>query len=240
MTSPSQPSTRDTAGQWVPSRWVKVGLITLLTALALVAIAPAYLTGQWPWREAPEVMQLEPLQALQTTGLALPGWQLDRHQSTTINQQDWSVNEYTATSDAMPVSQMAVLLHPQPWHSNQPQVEWVDLIGAQNWRVDSRRRLSLTGTQAQANVFRGWNDQQTFAVVQWYAWPTGGHPSPGAWFWANQRSQLIHHHLTPWVAVTLLVPTAPLAPLDPAQLQLADLGGLVHQQVVAAIAPATP
>jgi cyanoexosortase B-associated protein len=238
-TSPSpetQPSWRQ-----IPDRWVKRGVIVLLATLAVIAIAPAYLTGQWPWVTAPQVSQIEQLKPLLEEGLALPGWQLIHHQVITINKQDWGLNEYTALEATDPVPQMAVLLHPQPWHSNQPQVEWVDLIGAQNWRVDGRQRLTLKGdagaSLGRANFFRGWSDRQAFAVLQWYAWPGGGHPAPGRWFWANQRSQLTRHTLTPWVAITVLAPIAPLDDLRAHQPLMIDLGGQVHQRVVAALPP---
>ncbi len=234
MTPIPHSSSPKSPGLTLPSRWVKRGLLLLLAALAMVAIAPAYLTGQWPWVAAPQVAQIDRLQPLREEALPLPGWELESHQVIPINKQEWGLNEYKALDPAAPIQQVAVLLHPQPWHSNQPQVEWVDLIGAQNWQVDSRQRLTLGegATGVRANFFRGLSDRQAVAVLQWYAWPTGGHPSPGRWFWANQRSQLVSRTLTPWVAVTLLLPIPPLADLSTYQPLAADLGALVHQQVV--------
>ncbi|NJL49032.1 MAG: cyanoexosortase B system-associated protein [Leptolyngbyaceae cyanobacterium SM2_5_2] len=220
-----------------PTRWVKRGILVWLAVLAVVAIAPAYWTGQWPWVVAPQVTQIDRLQPLREKGLTLPGWTLESHQVITINKQEWGLNEYVALDPTAPVQQLAVVLHPQPWHSNQPQVEWMDLAGAQNWQVDSRQRLTFRGAadgdKVQANFFRGRSDHQAFVVLQWYAWPDGGHPSPSRWFWANQQSQLTTRTLTPWVAIAVLLPIPPLADLNAYESLTVDLGGLIHQQAVA-------
>lgn len=228
----------------LPIRWVQLGLVALLMVLVVVVMAPGYLKGQWPWVAAPQLTSadLATLNTLHDEGLEIPDWQRQQHQVVTLNRQDWSVNEYTALDAAAPASQMVVLLHPQPWHSNQPQVEWVDLAGVQNWRIERRKSLALGSESAplpvRANLLQVRNDQQTFAVLQWYAWPGGGHPAPRRWFWVNQRSQLATHTLTPWVAVTVLVPIPPLAALGTYQPWMAELGGQVHQQVTASLGQA--
>ncbi len=224
----------------LPQRWVKLGLVALLTVLLMVVMAPAYLTGQWPWVTSPQLTDtdLAALNTLREEGLAIPNWSPTEHQVVTLNRQDWSVNGYTTTASG-PAQEMVLLLHPQPWHSNQPQVEWVDLAGLQNWRVEKRRRLRLQDGQQALPVWANWlqvrDDQQTLAVLQWYAWPGGGHPAPRRWFWANQRSQLTRHTLTPWVAVSLLVPMPPLADGTAMKTWMAELGGQVHRQVTASL-----
>ncbi|MFH7245374.1 MAG: cyanoexosortase B system-associated protein [Spirulina sp.] len=230
-----------TATPRLPMRWVQLGLGALLMMLVAMVMVPGYLGGQWPWVVAPQLTSgdLAALHTLRDEGLEMPNWQHQQHQVVALNRQDWSVNEYTALDAAAPAQQMVVLLHPQPWHSNQPQVEWVDLAGMQNWRIERRKSLAL-GSDAdplpvRANLLQVRNDQQTFAVLQWYAWPGGGHPAPSHWFWVNQRSQLATHTLTPWVAVTVLVPIPPLADLGTYQSWMAELGGQVHQQVTASL-----
>lgn len=224
----------------LPSRWVNLALVVVLAALAGMAILPAYLSGQWPWVNTPQVAQIDQLRALQTEGLPLPGWQQTTVEPVPINRQTWTLVEYRADSpeaQSAPVQQFAVLLHPQPWHSNQPQLEWLDLAGAQKWRIESRRRLKVTAPNAgpvAARFFRAWGDRQSFAVVQWYALPSGGHPSPSHWFWANQWSQLTQRQLTPWVAVSLLLPIEPLGTLDDSLPQAKNLTGLIQQQLTAA------
>jgi cyanoexosortase B-associated protein len=240
------PSSSPAPAPSLPMRWVKPGLVALLMVLMAAVMAPAYLTGQWPWVTAPQLTDadLAALNTLRNNGLEIPHWSPPQHQVITLNRQDWSVNEYTTTDATALAQQMVVLLYPQPWHNNQPQVEWVDLAGVQNWRVERRQRLQLRDGQhplpVQANWIQGHNRQQTFVALQWYAWPGGGHPAPQRWFWANQRSQLTTHTLTPWVAVTLLVPVPPLADVNPYQAWMAELGGEVHQHVTAFLGGAEP
>ncbi|HSM83788.1 MAG TPA: cyanoexosortase B system-associated protein [Nodosilinea sp.] len=228
----------------LPRRWVRAVLVMALAALAAVGIVPAYLTGQWPWANTPQVAQIDQLRALETTGLPLPGWQLVTVDDIPINRQTWSLAEYQPAGADASVSRVAVLLHPQPWHSNQPQLEWVDLAGAQNWRLESLGRLQVAAAGATGPVtarwFRAWGDRQSFAVVQWYAMPTGGHPSPSRWFWANQRSQLTHRALTPWVAVSLLLPMAPLDTLDAYQPLAVELTALIQQQLTETVFSEVP
>lgn len=227
----------------LPDRWVKLGLGIVLAALAAVAILPAYVTGQWPWVASPQVAQLEQLKTLQSQGLELPGWEQANHQVVTLNKQDWSFGEYTSQpplAPPIPVDRMALLLLPQPWHSNQPQVEWLDITGAQQWQIDSRQRVTVAdstdpSSPFQARFFRSWNDRQTFAVLQWYAWPGGGHPSPSHWFWANHWSQLTSRTLTPWVAVSLLIPMTPMGDLSAYAPLAMELGELIQQQLDADI-----
>lgn len=235
-------TTQPTSSSLLPSRWVNLALVVVLTALAGMAILPAYFNGQWPWTTTPQVAQLDQLRALQTDGLTLPGWQLTLAEPIDINRQTWTLAEYRAsssTAQTAPVQQFAVLLHPQPWHSNQPQLEWIDLAGAQNWRVESRRRLKIAPSPSAGSVnarfFQAWGDRQSFAVVQWYAMPSGGYPSPGHWFWANQWSQLTRRTLTPWVAVSALLPMEPLGAIADYQPLATDLAGLIQHQLEATV-----
>jgi cyanoexosortase B-associated protein len=229
-------TTQPTSSRLLPSRWVNLALVVVLTALAGLAILPAYISGQWPWTTTPQVAQLDQLRSLQTDGLTLPGWRLTIAEPIAINRQTWTLAEYRATSSTAqtaPVQQFAVLLHPQPWHSNQPQLEWIDLAGAQNWRVESRRGLQIGPVKAR--FFRAWGDRQSFAVVQWYATPGSGHPSPSHWFWANQWSQLTRHTLTPWVAVSVLLPMEPLGAIADYQPLATALTELIQQQLEATV-----
>jgi cyanoexosortase B-associated protein len=220
----------------LPHRWVNLALVLVLAALAAIAILPAYLTGQWPWAHTPQVAQIDQLRTLQGKGLELPGWQLTTAAPITINQRTWNLGEYQAASPAIqaaPVQQFAVLLHPQPWHSDQPQLEWLDLAGAQNWRIESRRELQVNSDAGpvKARFLRVSGDRQSFAVVQWYAMPGGGHPSPSHWFWADQWSQLTQRQLTPWVAVCLLLPREPLGAIDTYQPLASELTSLIQQRL---------
>jgi cyanoexosortase B-associated protein len=237
--------TKHTPSTTFPTSWIKAALVIALTVLACVAILPAYLTGQWPWITAPQVEQMEQLNDLAVEGIEIPGWSRQSHQTIAINGKDWSFGEYIADStgaNAPAIDQMGLLMLPQSWHSDQPEVEWVDLQGAQHWKLSSCRKVAivlLTSAQNPADftarLCRAATDQQTLVLLQWYAWPTGGHPAPSRWFWVNQRSQFRHYTLTPWVAVTVLVPINPLADLSDYQAQISALASRVQQQVTMAI-----
>jgi cyanoexosortase B-associated protein len=80
-----------------------------------------------------------------------------------------------------------------------------------------------------ARFFRAWN-QQTFAVVQWYAFNNGGHFSPANWFWQDQLAQLSDRRV-PWVAVCLKIPIEPLGELKDAQSVAESLAKTVQTQL---------
>ncbi|ASC69229.1 hypothetical protein XM38_001550 [Halomicronema hongdechloris C2206] len=227
-------------------RWGKGLLVVILAALVAIAALPHYLNGQWPWASSPRVSVLNDLKALSQGSLTLPAWSTVEHRPLSINGQDWVLYELQPESAIATTEQsvetVLVLLRPQPWHTDQPSVEWVDLQGSQNWTVDSRRSLSFTvpprssgqpvAAQVQARFSRGWNNQRTFAVLQWYAWPRGGSASPAGWFWADQYTQWQHRQRLPWVAVSLLIPIKPLGTLQPYESLAQDLGQAIQQQLM--------
>jgi cyanoexosortase B-associated protein len=116
----------------------------------------------------------------------------------------------------------------------QPEVEWVDLRGAQSWQVSDRHTVRFTTSASElgspgsvtTRYFRGVADRNTFAVMQWYAWPQGGHFAPGKWFWADQAQQWGQQQRLPWVAVSVLFPIEPVGNIRP------------HTETVTAIAQA--
>lgn len=226
---------------------VRLGLAVALLVLVLTTALPAYLSGQWPWSTPPQVSQLAALQTLQTTPLTLAGWQTQTHQGITINSRDWTVTEFVPAPDSagdstLPSSvvlppALVVLLRPQPWHSDQPTVEWMDLRGVQRWRLSQVQRLRFAPTegpgQVTAQLQRATAGMQDFALIQWYAWPGGGHFATGRWFWANQWSQWQHQAATPWVAVSLVVPLPMGADLASYEPWLAELGADIQGQLLA-------
>lgn len=227
-------------------RWGKGVLVIILAALVAIAALPHYLNGQWPWARSPRVSVLNELRALSQGSLTLPAWSTVEHRLLSLNGQDWVLYELqpeaAIVTSEQPVETVLLLLRPQPWHSDQPSVEWVDLQGSQNWTVDSRRSLTFTmppsasersnPAQVQARFSRGWNNQNTFAVLQWYAWPGGGSASPADWFWADQHTQWQHRQRLPWVAVSLLIPIKPLGTLQPYASLAQDLGQSIQQQLM--------
>lgn len=214
-------------------RFVQIGLVILLAALLAIAALPNYFSGQWPWSSPLKAPAVGQLQTLLERPLALSEWQDSLHQQTKIGGNRWSITEYRHGSDQPmgKVANFAVLLRPQPWHTNQPQVEWVDLVGNRRWQVNDLQTLQFTVADGQqhptpvtARYFRALDGQSTFAVMQWYAWPTGGHPAPGRWFWADQLRQWTSRERMPWVAVSLLIPIEPVGDIGPYSEAAAEIG----------------
>ncbi|NET52339.1 MAG: cyanoexosortase B system-associated protein [Merismopedia sp. SIO2A8] len=130
-----------------------------------------------------------------------------------------------------------LLLRPQMSAQDEPLVEWIDLDrfyqslfqdqsrtdeasrgSIQQWNTDQHRMIHFSaptsGTSVTAHYFRGWNRSHTYAVVQWYGWPTGGNPNIASWFWVDQWSQWRDRQRMPWVAVSLLIPLEPMEDID--------------------------
>lgn len=214
----------------LPARLKKVPLPRLLVLLFLLLLlgfgmAPAYLGATWPWEKQPEVPAAiqKQLRRIQNNGIPLPGWETVNLDKVRISDRNWSVQELKPVDANSPTAEkidgnVLLLLGAQKDTKDHPAVEWTDMNSQQRWTADrlSHRAFSVqdenSGTTAKINVrfLRAWNDAQTFALVQWYAWPEAGHPSVLHWFWADQLSQWKGYR-QPWVAVNLLIPTEPLA-----------------------------
>ncbi len=116
---------------------------------------------------------------------------------------------------------IGVYLLPQMDAINLPAVEWVDVRGTEGWQEQEVQSLTFTATVGDrqapvtARFFRA-AAARTYAVVQWYAWPTGGHASPLAWFWRDQWAQL-RRQRQPWVAVYLKIPMRAQSELESMQ-----------------------
>ncbi|HEY9858093.1 MAG TPA: cyanoexosortase B system-associated protein [Candidatus Obscuribacterales bacterium] len=227
---------------WQQLQLPKIAVLLLLLLLLGLGAAPSYFTGHWRWAHPPKNLAFKQLRNLQKTELALPGWKTTKRQTVPIGGHKWLVQELQAQSLTVPSSlpnaepARAVLLLASPsGDSSQPEVEWMDINGFQRWNTDSVRLSKFTvdaGTaltptslgnnsqgwapvQVKARFLRGWNQQQTFAVLQWYAWPAGGSPAPSDWFWADRKAQL-QNARQPWVAVCLLIPIEPLGDIESA------------------------
>lgn len=199
--------------------------MALLALIIAVVAMPQYLSGQWPWQSPPEVAQMQLVRDLKETGLPIEGWSEDFQQKISIGGSQWSVQQLTHTDRGSP-KQMVLFLKPQGQSKDQPQVEWIDLQGAQKWQTSDHRRLKVGALSL--NTFRAWTSDQTFAVAQWYAIPQGGHPSPHHWFWRDQQYQWNRGERLPWIAVSLLVPMPPLGDVSLFHLDLERLSQLVQ------------
>ena len=218
-------------------------LAIAILAVFVAAIAlPRYL-GDWPWANNPTVPNKSALIAVKEGGLPLPGWQTVEQATTKLGGQPWSIQQLSAEPDtkrAMATedpSEIFMLLRSQVWYADQPEVEWVDIQGSQSWKTDSRQKLSFTvpgvateGTtapravQVSGDFFRAWNPGQTYAVLQWYAWPTGGSASPAKWFWADQKTQWQRNQRMPWVAVSFWLPIEPFSDIAARRAMAESLG----------------
>lgn len=212
-------------------------LLFLLVLVGVVAI-PGYATGRWPWTNPPPVANLKELKTLRQNGLILPGWRTLRTQNhVIIGGHRWLVQEIQNNQTIA-----VLLLLPQNGPKDQPQVEWVDIKGFHRWQTDADRTLSFTvnltsvantqTTTVTARFFRSRTPQQTFAVLQWYAWPNGGSPSTSRWFWEDSIARLSNRRAS-WVAVCIIVPIEPNADIKIAEPILNSLGKIVQAKLMA-------
>jgi cyanoexosortase B-associated protein len=221
----------------------KLWVVVFLLAIAAASAMPLYLSGNWTLTKVLELSNVQALQALQKTGLTLPGWQTTEQKTIDIAGHKWSVQAIASGSKSEPQAASALLmLRPQTWHRDLPQVDWMDIRGARSWTEDHDRRLSFSVARSgaaaipvEARFFRGWTDDQTYAVLQWYAWKDGGSAAPSSWFWAEQRSQLGDRQHLSWVGVSLLMPIQPLGEIEPAQSQIEALAKQVQSALIADI-----
>ena len=203
-------------------RWsiARIALILLLSTLIILGAAPGYLQGgNWSWLDVPKVANLQQVKSILSTGLILPDWQIVDKQQLHIGGHKW-LAQIIKQEDSKPVM---LLLLPQGYYLDKPEVEWMDINGLERWKTDSYERIDLKINQEKdsslvnARFFRAWNQKQTFAVVQWYAFPHGGHYAPSSWFVRDLLAQLRHRRI-PWVAVCLKIPIEPLGELGESQV----------------------
>ncbi|MFM7424463.1 MAG: cyanoexosortase B system-associated protein [Elainella sp.] len=221
----------------------KLLVVLFILTIALANVIPGYLGGRWPWQQVPDIRQVEQLKAIQTAGLSLPGWQILEQEKVELGGHKWSVQAMVPTATAKTATlQDAVwlLLRPQTWNKDMPQVDWMDINGAQQWTEDSRRQIQfdlrmpeVEPFQVRARFLRGWSQKRTNAVLQWYAWSKGGHPAPSHWFWADQWAQLRQRQRLAWVAVSIQMPIKPLGEIETAQTEMESLGRLVQSALMA-------
>lgn len=221
--------------------------LRLLTAIVVLAIAltqalPHYLTGKWAWTHPPQVEQLEALKALQQQGITVTGWPLLSQEVMRVGGHRWSVQQLVApTPEQFPPDRPVVLmLRPQLANTDQPQIDWVNIGSEFGWTADAKRWVEFSAPSplgrsipVQARFLRYWDDSQTYAAVQWYAWSTGGSANASRWFWADQQSQWRDRQRMPWVAVSLLIPIEPLGDLEMARAIAQSLGQTVQSTLLA-------
>ncbi|MEO1391972.1 MAG: cyanoexosortase B system-associated protein [Cyanobacteria bacterium J06634_5] len=243
----------------------KLAIVLALALFVALSALPRYMDG-WPWADPPRLTQAErtALQALPEKGIALSGWTVGQQTSTKLGGNAWSIQQLSpdTASENETVRAIAregipavyVLLRPQIYGGDQPEVEWIDIKGSQKWTTDSQQNLtfeikkqkkaedstkdlksdsqSVETVRINSDFFRAWNKGQTYAILQWYAWPTGGSASPARWFWADQKIQWNQYQRMPWVAVSLWIPIEPLGDIGPYESMAQSLGRDLHQTLL--------
>ncbi|MEH2083964.1 MAG: cyanoexosortase B system-associated protein [Nostoc sp.] len=204
----------------------QVAALLLLLVLLAMAGVPGYLTGHWQWKQPPAVPTLHELKQIRKTGLTLSGWQTIEQSEQQIGEHNWSLQVIKKEGSE---SQAILLLLPQNGPMDQPEVEWTDVNGWGRsrwgrWDIAQSRSAEFTvkpsaklasnvETKVEARFFRASTPQQTFAVLQWYAMPDGGNPSPFHWFLEDQLAQWRKQRI-PWVGVSILIPMEPLGQVE--------------------------
>jgi cyanoexosortase B-associated protein len=217
--------------------WQKTILLLLLLSLIFLGALPGYLTGTWRWANPPVVQTLDQLRNLRKTGIQIAGWKTLQQDTIPIGGHNWVMQKIQQN----PKTQAIVLLLPQSDPTDQPQVEWTDIQGVQRWKLDSRQVVNFTasvptsaGSESStqtatvtAQYARAINNRQTYALLQWYAFPTGGNPTPSQWFWADRHAQLSNHRV-PWVAVSIQIYIEPFGDISQTQELAQSLGQTVQ------------
>jgi cyanoexosortase B-associated protein len=229
------------------SPFLKLLTVLFILAIALTGVIPGYVGGHWSWQQVPEINHVQQLKALREQGLQLAGWHVLEQKSVDIGGHKWSAQSMIPAAEAelgLPISSQNpvwLLLRPQTWGKDLPQIDWIDINGAQQWTTDSQRSLSFTVAAAgreqtvKARFLRGWTQKRTDAVLQWYAWFSGGNAAPSRWFWADQWQQFHNRQRFAWVAVSLRIPIRPLGEIDKAEAVAKALGELVQSTLVTTV-----
>lgn len=221
----------------------RVILLVFLLIVLVVGAVPSYITGKWSWKNTAEITNLKYLRKVREDGLTISGVPTIFHQIIPIADHKWLLQKVKNENQSV-----VLLLLMQNGPKDQPQVEWMDINGFNRWKTDSHQRVNFrlelasdeTGTtnsgkqsisDVQARFFRGWTNQQTYAVMQWYAWPGGGSPEPGDWFWTDRLAMISKKRLS-WVAVNILFPIEPLADIDPYLPQVKSLGQKIQASLM--------
>ncbi|MFM7714193.1 MAG: cyanoexosortase B system-associated protein, partial [Microcystis sp.] len=208
-------------------------LLCLLLLLILGGILPNLISGQWSWLDQPRIGNIQKMRVIQKSGIELSDLKTIDQSQAQIGEGEWSVQ----VVETLEGKRITVLLKPQIYYKNQPGLEWSDITSISHWNQGETTELSIptqSGGKATARFYRAWK-QNTFAVVQWYAWLGGGHYDPSVWYWLDQWAQLKGQRV-PWIAVSLVIPLDPtkeLQTLTPFALNLAgEVQSYLEQNVL--------
>lgn len=214
----------------------RVVVLMFLLLLFVVAGAPGYLTGKWPWQQSPPIINLKEVKNIRNVGLSLPGWHNLKQSQENIGEHKWSYQEIQKDFSS---TQAILLLCPQTEPKDKPETEWADVMSWGilrwgKWDVAQYRiaEFSVKAVKVNTSFFRAFTEEKTFAVLQWYAVSNGGNPSPLSWFYADQLAQW-HKTSVPWVAVSILIPIEPLGDVEKSWSLVRSLGETVQDSLMA-------
>ncbi|MBW4475765.1 MAG: cyanoexosortase B system-associated protein [Tolypothrix brevis GSE-NOS-MK-07-07A] len=217
------------------NQFPQLAALLLLLILLVIGAVPGYMTGHWQWQKLPPITTIKQLRQLRHQGLNLPGWQTIEKSQQQIGGHKWLMQ---VTKKQGTQTQAILLLLPQSDSKDQPEVEWTEIQSWQQWNVAQYRSAEFTVKQAstqvkvEAQFFRASTMKQTFAVLQWYAFPNGGNPSPIRWFIADQLAQLRKQRAT-WVGVSIMIPMEPLGQVETTWSLTKSLGETVQGALMA-------
>ena len=215
-----------------PDRLTRILLLLFLTIILTIGAVPGYLAGKWQWQNPPAVKTLAQLKAIRKQGIQVPGWPTQEQRSVVLGEHPWSIQQIKSDRN----EEASLFLFAQNGPKDQPQIEWSEINGIQRWQTDSDGEQSFDFNIADKNssvktkIFRAWTSKRTYAVMEWYAWSDGGHPSPSHWYVADRVAQL-NGQRQPWVAVAILFPMEPLDDLNKYRDRLTELAKTVQIQL---------
>ncbi|WP_066375655.1 MULTISPECIES: cyanoexosortase B system-associated protein [unclassified Anabaena] len=231
--------------------WTYLAVLVILLLLLVTGAAPGYLTGKWQWKQPPPISNLKALREIRAKGLTLDGWKTIEQVEQLIGEHKWSVQLLKQENSE---NKAILLLLPQNGPKDQPEIEWTDISGWGKfrwgqWNIAQERSAQLNIPQSpdavntqitvEARFFRVSTNQETFAVLQWYALPNSGYTSPWRWFVADQLAQWQKHRAS-WVAVSILVPMEPLGNVETTWPLVKSIGELIQATLMAGPLKPTP
>jgi cyanoexosortase B-associated protein len=203
-------------------------LLALLTLLAIGALARDLTHRGWDWMSTPKIANIQRMAKLKKSGIEIPGTKMIDRREVRIGEGEWSA-QIIEPSDG---TRITVLLKPQIYYKDQPEVEWSDVQSIARWKSERSADLvfpSPSGGTVTARFYRAWQTN-TFAVVQWYAWLGGGHHDNAVWYWQDQRARLTRQR-TPWIAVSIHIPLEPTKKIDSARPLALDLAEKIQSEL---------
>lgn len=213
-----------------PKSLLKFAPLLLLLVLVAIKSIPGYFSWQWSWQEPPQITNLRQIKSVREEAIDIPGWENVEQKEVQIGGNKWSFQIIKKGQDR-PVN---LLLRPLNDHKSKPEVDWVDIRGVQIWQTDSRQKIKFSldkNVNVEALFFRAWTENQTLAVVQWYAFPQGGNPYPSRWFWIDQIAQLKGKRV-PWIAVCLQIPMKPFGDLEKIKPEAQSLAEAIQSTLI--------